>query len=229
MLLVFDIDGTLTTNNKIATEAFRKSVYDIFNISQYEEDWKEYKNDSDVGIIGELVSAYHHRTISEQELKCFQNHYLFCFDKLLESTGEGVLAVDGVIDFLKHISGYDCVKIALFTGGFPAVAKRKLNLMSIDKNLLLSAAFDGLSREKIFLNCISNAEKKYKSKFDKVILFGDSMSDIEISNKFNVPLIGITTQLPAETFVIAGAKATIQDYRNIRIEDLISYGNCRFK
>ena len=34
LLLIFDIDGTLTENNDVATEAFRKSVYDIFGISQ---------------------------------------------------------------------------------------------------------------------------------------------------------------------------------------------------
>ena len=226
MLLVFDIDGTLTMNNNTATEAFRKSVYDIFNVSNYTEDWNEYQNDSDTGIISEIVSDYYHRMVSEQELINFQKYYLLCFNRLLNGAGEKVLPVEGVVEFFKRISNYDDVKVALFTGGFPAVAKKKLDLISIDKNFLFSAAFDGLSREKIFLNCISTAEKRYKSKFDKVILFGDSMSDVKISSKFNVPFIGVTTQVPSETFVSAGAKATIQNYRNVNIEEVINYGNC---
>lgn len=220
LLLIFDIDGTLTENNDVATEAFRKSVYDIFGISKYKEDWKDYKNDSDVGILNEIFFSRYNRNLTLQELKQFQNYYLNCFEYLITVKGKRVLPVSGVSEFFRVISGYNDVKIALFTGGFPAVAKRKLDLISIDNKFLLSAAFNGLSRKKIFLRCILNAEKKYRSIFDEIVLFGDSISDIEISNKFNIPLIGITTQLTPEDFILSGAKAAISNYHSLKIEEL---------
>ena len=226
MLLIFDIDGTLTKDNRVGTEAFRMSVADMFGISGYSENWSEYKNDADTGIVNDIVAKYRGRNLSKNEIREFQKHYLECFDKLLSLPDNNVLAVDGAAQFLESLKDRCDVRVALFTGGFPLVARRKLELISIDKELLLSAALDGFSREEIFRKCISCAKAKYGVEFRNTVLFGDSMSDIEISKKFGIPLVGITTQLSADIFLSAGAKAAVKNYRDVKVEELKDYGYC---
>ena len=102
ILFIFDIDGTLTENNNLSTKAFRKSVLNIFGISNYSENWAEYKNDSDTGIISELISSYQKRSVSKEELRLFQNYYLSCFESLVDTEEESISPIAGVNDFLDN-------------------------------------------------------------------------------------------------------------------------------
>lgn len=228
-LLLFDIDGTLTTDNTVATRAFKKSVKETFGISQYNENWYEYELDSDCGIIKTIISTHQHRNVGIEELLQFQECYLANFDSLLDVEEDSVYAVNGVNRFFDVLNSYNDIKIALFTGGFPKIAQRKLDIISIKKSLLLAAAFDGMSREEIFARCLTQAQSRYAQKFHQIILFGDSISDINISKTYNIPLVGITTQLSSETFMKAGIKIALPNYTDLKIKEILKDVNCRFE
>lgn len=225
-LLVFDLDGTITINNDVATEAFKKSVLKMFGISKYNENWYEYEYDSDCGIIQTIILSHQYREISREELHQFQELYLSNFEQLLTKEKGGVCATEGIQSFAQMVDGCNDVEMAIYTGGFNKVAQRKLDLIGIDKTLLLATASDGLSRKEIFDCCMLRAEKKYGRKFDQVILFGDSISDINIANIYGIPLVGITTQLSSEMFIEAGAKISIQNYSNISVKEIMKYVDC---
>ena len=226
MLLLFDIDGTLTKDNKVSTKAFRRSVNDLFGVLEYSENWNEYKYDSDVGIIDTILWNAFSRHVEKQELEVFQDYYLMCFEKLLMDPNNILSSVSGVSSFFETIKCRDDVAIALFTGGFPKVAKKKLNIISVDDSLLRAAAFDGFSRVQIFEECLLREKNGNHNKIDSIVLFGDSISDIEISKKYKIPLIGVTTHLTKTEYYEYGVKKTINDYLDISIKDLMSYGNC---
>lgn len=229
LLLVFDIDGTLTKNNDIATVAFRKTVFDIFGITHYNEKWNEYKKDSDTGIVEEIVYLNQRRIVTKSELLFFQSRYLSHFNTLVDSAGDRIAPVDGLMDFFASIRESSLASVALFTGGFPAVALRKLELISVEKQYLMAAAFDGQTREEVFLKCLLRATGKYSHRFSNVVMFGDSLSDARIASCFRIPIVGVATNLTANAFFDAGVANVICDYNNLDIEELIQNVNNRFK
>ena len=225
ILFIFDIDGTLTKENSLSTMAFRKSVEDIFKVVEYNENWAEYQFDSDTGIIDTILWDRFNRHVKDKELEIFQAYYLKCFNQLLKATDNRIIPVAGAHDFIESLKNKKNIEVALFTGGFPEIAKQKLKMIGIDDSLLCAAAFDGLSRNQIFEKCLSKIKKENDKTNYQVLLFGDSKSDIVISQKYKVSLIGVTTHLTKKEFYKQGIDYTIDDYTNINIKDLVRYGN----
>lgn len=225
VLFIFDIDGTLIADNHVATKAFQQSIKDFFNITRYCQQWDKYTEDSDIGIIKQIVKDYLHRSITWQEITAFQDHYLKCFQSFIDTPKYKVTPVEGISDFFHDMKENE-VRSAIFTGGFPKVALKKLEMISMDTNLLLSSAFDGLSRECIFDKCLRQAKTIYELETDKVILFGDALSDIKISKKYKLPLVGITTHISKEEFYAEGVTHTLMNFRNINVKELLRYVYC---
>lgn len=211
-LILFDIDGTLIVHNEVSTLAFRKSVAEVFAIQGYSEVWDNYINDSDIGILQEIVLDFYGRNATMEEILHFQDVYYDIFLQLLITQKNDIIPVPGIHSFFESLSKMPDVRIALFTGGFPKIAITKLRIININSRLLTASAFDGISREIIFNSCIKKAEQKSNCSFDNIVFFGDSFSDIQISHRFKIPLIGVTTLHSADYFKSYGINSTIESY-----------------
>lgn len=213
--LLFDIDGTLIRNNTASNIAFRETINVLYGIKSFNDDWFSYYNDSDIGIIKEITKQ-NGVILSQKDICIFEKKYYEIFKKRIQDFP--IEEVEGAQAFLKDVVSSKIFDVKIFSGGFPLISKEKLKMINIDETLLVASAYDGDNRNNIFSSIYNSAK-------DNIILFGDSISDINISKKNGIKLIGILSVENMDLFVKYDIKHVIKNYIGLRKEILIDYVN----
>lgn len=88
ILVMFDIDGTLTKTNNIDTQCYVQAIRDILSIVEINTNWTTYKNVTDQGCLEEIVLAHRGRSIQIEESVDIKNHHVELLRKNAEANSE---------------------------------------------------------------------------------------------------------------------------------------------
>lgn len=193
-LLIFDIDGTLLKADDICFEIgfFSQAFSNICQRQLRVKECFEYKNYTDLGIFSESYYDIFKELPSNSHLSSFERLYS---ENVRESLRNGVfkiLEIPGACRFISKLMVTEGFHIAIATGNLEAVAKLKLNEISLDDlKVPIASSNDSHRREEILEKAIVRSQEYYNQSYDKVIYFGDGEWDFKATKLLDIPLIGI--------------------------------------
>ena len=216
ILVIFDIDGTLT-NTKVADDlCFIDSVRECWNIDLGEVDWTTYVNVTDAGLATDIYKNKFNKVISEKKYNQLKN----LFTKKIISCGHEnpdlFLEVKGAKSFIKELQ-YQEIKIAIATGGWKATAAYKLEKIGIELKKFPHATSDDHHERKMILGLsIEKTRELYQINFDQICYIGDGIWDYQASSELGIDFIGIDN-LKTGKLKELGVKTIFQDFTNIEL------------
>ena len=217
-LIIFDIDGTLLQNNNISNIAFKNTLSKLFDINDYDTTWDNYNYTTDIGILREIYFNHTGHSLTWEKILTFEKEY---FDNYMLSNSNLANENDSLFPGTKAL--FEAIKksekweYGIYTGGFRLVANLKLNTIGIDPFYTpVAYAQDGLDRVDIFRVAYERAKLLYNCKsFKKIILVGDSPSDIKVASHHNISMIQPKGAPSIEQLKSKNTKIVMIDYQNI--------------
>ncbi|MBV8358397.1 MAG: HAD family hydrolase [Deltaproteobacteria bacterium] len=211
-LLVFDIDGTLTTTNEVDTRCFARAFLETFDIA-LDTSWHIYPHRTDSGIIRHSFCKHFGRTPTTIELDLFRERFLNLLDREWRAAPQNFRAIAGATRAFIRIAQQRDYALALATGGWRVSALFKLEKGNIPI-VGLPAAFadDATEREEIARIAIDRAKFHYEQQFDRIILVGDSDCDVTTAARLGLGFVGITADANDAVLRTAGAQYVLRDY-----------------
>ncbi len=94
-LVIFDIDGTLTTTMTLDTEVFFAAVREILDIEQIDTDWSTYRDVTDVGVTTELIERRHGRPADPHEIDAVRRRFVALLDEAIATAPRAVPSGSG--------------------------------------------------------------------------------------------------------------------------------------
>ncbi|MBE9209280.1 DUF952 domain-containing protein [Nostoc sp. LEGE 06077] len=212
-LVIFDIDGTLTSTNQIDEDCFLSAFASEFDFLDINPNWYDYKNVTDSGITQQIFQERLNHVPSKTEIERLKKSFITQLQQAV-STQEylftSILGADKRLAELQNSSTW-CVAIA--TGGWYDSAILKLQKATlVIENIPLASSDDGISREDIINTAIIEAKNIYNvDNFLKIVFVGDGIWDVKAAQNLNISFIGIGEYQAAEKLLDAGAKIVIKD------------------
>ncbi len=185
LLLVFDIDGTLTDTVAIHRAAFHEVLLG-YGFAGLNPNGTGYKHHTDSNIFKEIYSSQN-ADWNESILKEFEKELTANIRGRIE---KGIVEIDGAKEFLNELSEKN-IAYCYATGSFQEPAFLKLKNTSLPLEPPLSNASFHYDRESIVGFAIEESRKFYKREFSKIISLGDGVWDFNTAKNLNLEFIGI--------------------------------------
>jgi phosphoglycolate phosphatase-like HAD superfamily hydrolase len=207
MLVVFDIDGTLTRTYSLDEELFARTFYDLYGWN-LDTDWTRYRHATDQGIAEEALSQYLGRTAVPAEIVPIRERYMALLSAELVYAPE-TLQVPGAGAAIQRTmdSGY---RVAFATGCWEASARLKLARAGIDiDGLPLATCDDSVDRFEILRLAMERA--KTLRPVHGAAYVGDGPWDLAASRNLSISFIGIACDQSARLAAF-GVKHVLPDF-----------------
>ena len=140
MLVLFDIDGTLTQTNALDATLFARAFVDTFRVELPTLDWTAYRDVSDRGVAEEGALRALGRRARPDEIAAMRERFLTSLRRAL-GEHEGKLEVPGAAAIVRTLRE-EGRTVALATGCWDASARLKLAHAEIDVTGLTLASSD---------------------------------------------------------------------------------------
>lgn len=186
VLVVFDIDGTLTDTVTLHRKAFHE-VLISFGLPGLSSEVKEYKHHTDSNIFKEIYTSFRDDW-TEEVSKKFEDELARNIKEKFQSR---ISEVSGARVFLEKLRS-EKIPFAYATGSFYEPAFLKLEGCSLPLDAPLATASSFYERESIVQFAIEESNKKYSKQFSKTICFGDGIWDSKTARNLGLEFIGIT-------------------------------------
>jgi phosphoglycolate phosphatase-like HAD superfamily hydrolase len=214
-LLVFDVDGTLTSTNEVDGRCFARAFHESFGI-RLDTSWENYPHRTDSGIISHSFSEQFGQMPTAAEFDLFRERFLILLQNEWLEVPHQFAAVAGATTVFTSIAEHRDYALALATGGWRGSALFKLEKARIPVSGLPAAfADDAIEREQITCIAIARAENHYRQEFDRVILVGDSDCDVTTAMRLGLGFVGIAADASDAVLRRAGAQLVLCDYRDL--------------
>jgi phosphoglycolate phosphatase-like HAD superfamily hydrolase len=216
MLIIFDIDGTLTNTKSVDDKCFKWAFEEIFGIDIECQNWEDLNNVTDWGITEEIILRDRNRLPTSKEYETLTANFIDKLNVEFVKDSTQFDAVRGAKQFLDYLKqrGY---KISIATGGWRLSAEMKLKASGLYvEDIPCANSTDYKTREEIIQHSIRLAEVKYNCKFRKVIYFGDGAWDYATSRKLGLQFIGLDTA-QNDKLKMLGAEHVFEDYMKVEL------------
>jgi phosphoglycolate phosphatase-like HAD superfamily hydrolase len=203
MLVVFDVDGTLTVTGAVDSEVYAQAFAAVFGAALPTTDWAEYSSTSDRGIAEEAVLRLR---LDPRRIPEFEERFVADLRRTLEQLGPApVPGAVGVLDQLA-VAGH---AVALATGGWQESARVKLAAAGIvlGDRVLVGSDFH-IAREEI----IREARRR-SGATERTVYVGDGPWDVRAARALRMPFIGVDAENTG-ALRRAGVRHVIGDYRD---------------
>lgn len=188
MLVVFDIDGTLTRTVDLDTEAFATAFRRTFGADLPSLDWAAYRNATESGVAMEGASIVLGRSPMAEELGAMQDEFLLLLQEAMSGLSPTELEMPGAGELLYRLTD-EGHRIALATGCWHRVATMKLQAAGLDTaGLPMATADDALERKTIMSIA---ATRSGHSPADRHVYVGDGVWDMRASAELGWDFIGV--------------------------------------
>jgi phosphoglycolate phosphatase-like HAD superfamily hydrolase len=213
MIIVFDIDGTLTSTSSVDESCYLNAFEDVFGFEIQNTDWSSYRYFTDSGIAWEVVNQKLKRDPSSLELEWLEERLVVRLREALEINPREFSEVPGARQLIIELLQADKYQIAFASGGFRKSAHLKLEQIGIDAREFPGAfANDGISRKEIIQKAIQRAIPENSGLLGKTIIYvGDGIWDIKAAWQLGIKFIGISCDAPGEILRRAGAQTILKD------------------
>lgn len=211
LLVVFDIDGTLTASAKIHQMALLSSMNN-YGLKKINTDWKSYKHFTDSWIFMEAF-FYNFGKFPTQE-ECKTHEELFNKEYHLLSQESDLTEIPGASHCLKKLSTLK-IPFCFATGSFRKAAEYKLSIFNQLDFSLIASASEVTTREQIVKLAIKKALNYYPfDSFEKIISVGDGIWDYKTARKLNLDFLGVGQGPTYELLHKEGVKNIISNFND---------------
>lgn len=211
MLVLFDVDGTLTSTTGCDLKCFKEAMVEVFNVPLPSDDWNTYRHVTDTGIIAEVMASAEGRTVTLEEFERFEASFKAFLHREYRLNPSAFGEVRGAETVLRQLLDQG-IPVALASGGMRETALFKLRCAGIDGEAYQGAfANDALTREGIALRAM---ERSGASRAD-VVYVGDGLWDVRTSRTLGMRFVGITCESSEGRLRKAGATTCLHDYSDL--------------
>jgi beta-phosphoglucomutase-like phosphatase (HAD superfamily) len=215
IIIIFDIDGTLTDTTKVDDKCFMKAFKNVFGIDISNQNWAELNNVTDWGITEELFLKHKNRMPNYTEYDRMISEFMSQLKSELIRNKDQFKEIKGATNFFEFLTKKQNVKIGIATGGWEKSALLKLKTIGIEATkFVFSNSNHFKKREDILSDVIHRIKLKEKNKIDKVIYFGDGTWDYLTCEKLGIEFVGIDYSKNNKLKKL-GVKTIFNDFSNV--------------
>ncbi len=213
VLLLFDIDGTITDTTKMDDTCFKETIWELFNIDLENIEWNKYPNVTDSGLSESIYKQHTGRSLSKGQTQKIRKLFYQKIKSEYKKNPNGIEAIAGVNDFIESIRQMQ-IPMAIATGGFRKTAEFKLTVSNIPYTpFTLATSNDAESRRSIMNIAIARAQFEYQQFFKTIVYFGDGVWDVQTCRDMDIPMIGIDCNFSGK-LDSTGIQYLFHDYLN---------------
>jgi HAD superfamily hydrolase (TIGR01509 family) len=209
--LLFDLDGTLVDSDADHLVAFQK-VFGPFGISLDRAIYTAHIMGASNAMIGERFLPHVAET---------QRAALFEAKEAAYRHGLSALEATRGAAELLHYAKERNLSCAVVTNAPRANAERVLSAIGLTERLPIVVIGGELARAKPDPLPYLTALELTGARAEKALAFEDSLSGVRAAVAAGIAVVGITTGLPAEALLAAGAIFTVADFTDRRIYEAI--------
>lgn len=216
ILIIFDIDGTLSDTNSVDEESIFQAFKNLYNFDLKSANWSDYPHATDWGISESILTNELKLSNVSEELKRVEEEFVRILDNERKINPEKFQAVENSVEFFNLLkeSNYS---LGIATGAWKKSAEVKLNAIGMDyKDIPFANSNDHYSREHITKTCIKRASEKYDRNFknEDILYFGDGAWDYKTTLSLGIDFIGVDAHSNGKLFEL-GQKEIISDYTEV--------------
>ena len=192
ILIVFDIDGTLTDTNKVDQFCFAETYKQLHNVDWDNFNWDGVDHISDSGLANSYFLDEHRRLPTFEEIDALQNKFMSLMETEYVKDPSQFSEVKGGANLFQSLKDHEGYDVALATGCWERSAIFKLKSANIPfGGIPLGHADHHYDRGEITKKAIGLSRKKYKNKYEHVVYVGDGIWDAHTTGKLQIPFIGM--------------------------------------
>jgi phosphoglycolate phosphatase-like HAD superfamily hydrolase len=209
MLIVFDIDGTVTRTYVLDQELFARAFVQVYGW-RLDTDWNHYSHATDQGITEEALSQQLGRPAVPAEILVIRERYMALLKSELVRDPE-TFQVPGAADTIQKLlnGGHG---VAFATGCWEASARLKLASAGIDiAGLPIATADDSSDRFEILRLAIERANTLRPN--GKEVYVGDGPWDLAAARKLGTAFVGIDCN-QSGSLAAHGVRNVLPDFRD---------------
>lgn len=209
ILLLFDVDGTLIRGSGSGRAAYKAAIEACTGVP-VSVDGIPMGGKTDYLILREILL---HNGLDPYEMR--YDHLVEVYVKHLEEAvqrqpGTVCPGVEALLDRLARDPG---IRLALGTGNIERGARIKLAPHGLN-GYFETGGFgsDALTRPELIAAGIAKAERRYRTRFQRVVVIGDTPLDVDCAQANGIPCIGVATgSFGTGALREAGAAAVLDD------------------
>lgn len=190
MLVVFDVDGTLTRTAGTGADfvCYARALAEVWGIQTTRTECDALPHVTDRGAAEALAARHLGRQVAPEDMEPLQARFLELLTDALPDD-PGTLAVPGAAALLGHLRA-EGHGVAIATGAWEASARLKLLRAGIPVDDIPLAACDAFAtREAIMLDAIERAGGR--ERHARVVYVGDAPWDVRATRGLGLPLVGV--------------------------------------
>lgn len=215
ILIMFDIDGTLTESYAYDQQAYAGAFFDATGYSGVNTDWHSYEHVTSHGITAQAIRHHLGPDAETAAIQAVEQGMLRRLQSLYRQAPELFCEVAGASAFLDYLRAKEGVVVSLATGCWLSEARFKLSASGLNVDgVPIASSEDGLSRVEIMAAAARRAGRvSGTASFGRVIYFGDGVWDMKASAALGYTFIGIGQR--TELLRQAGACYLHRDYSDL--------------
>jgi beta-phosphoglucomutase-like phosphatase (HAD superfamily) len=209
-LIIFDIDGTLTSTSGVDNEFLSQILTRFTGLASIDTNWENYPSFTDTGIAEHIVMNTMNRGVTQEEADQMEVDFM----KLLRTVpSSDFQQVQGAADFLKFLIESPDYEIAIATGSWKLSAEHKLGAAGVPyEGVPIATCNDFNVREDIMRKAEERAFDSYgRTQFDETLYFGDGIWDVRATRNLKWRMVGIGENI--EHLKELGAEHVFENFR----------------
>lgn len=188
VLVIFDIDGTLTRTVDLDTEAYAAAFRRTFGAALPSLDWASYLNATESGVATEAATVVLGRSPEPAELGAMQDEFVILLSEAMAGLPPAELEIPGARRLLQRLvdEGHH---VALATGCWRRSAEAKLRAAGLDlTGLPMATADDAVQRKAIMSIAAARAGHDPEGRH---VYVGDGLWDMRAAAALGWEFIGV--------------------------------------
>ena len=213
-LILFDIDGTLTSTGEADMRCFAAAFQRLFGFPVPSFDWHYYTQFSDSGVMGEILEGHRGTFASPEEIELFEAALVQELEREYAANPDAFQAVPGAKTLIEAVSASPNHGFSLATGCLRGSALFKLAKIGIDaRDFPGGFSNDTPLRSEIAQNAIARADEQT----DDIVYVGDGVWDVRVAKTLGIRYLGVTWEADVERLKAEGATAWVHDFRDLDV------------
>ncbi|MEP3245450.1 MAG: hypothetical protein ABJN40_14910 [Sneathiella sp.] len=216
-LVIFDIDGTLMHSAGHDESLFKIAHETHVGAELTEQHWGNFTHMTDHAINTEFFERIHGRPGHEEEVAAIKSTFLDLVEDAHTAAPHKFAPVEGSLGALERLLGHSDWTVCFASGGWGVSSSFKLSTLGITADQHPTAFGDTHSDRLTLVTAAIDAAKEHAStdRFDHMVSIGDGIWDVETAKILEIPFIGISSWVAAETLKNAGASHILDHYGDL--------------
>ena len=193
ILLIFDIDGTLTDTTAVDYRCYEAAFKECFGIDIADTDWESFTEFTDLALLRDIYVQRTGKNISAAQEYAFQQRFIKKVQAAVGQEPQSFQEIEGASQLMRSLIEDRSIGLVMATGGYGTTARLKLDAAGIPcEGVPLANSDRWASRVDIVKDALRLSKVRYRTnEFEKVIMLGDGLWDLRTAQSLSFPLIGV--------------------------------------